>query len=190
MKRASAQANHDKSDVVEVPNNQDKESNEASEDSADQRVDQANDEYPYMLEDFGVLQFQEYVDIAKVVNASNPRQNMQLFTVDQSDPKNIRLTVYKIKRVFQSAHQIIKDKLRKKQEQEDKLGNKRMTLIDQAFFQQKFRQLLQRQTTMNKSTYKLQSFKISKYSTVKLDFRPNQIEFQDPFFILTYINDT
>ena len=43
---------------------------------------------------------------------------------------------------------------------------------------------------MNKSTYKLQSFKISKYSTVKLDYRPNQIQLQDPFFILTYVNDT
>ena len=70
-----------------------------------------------------------------MVNASNPQQNMQLFTVDQSDPKNVRLTVYKIKRSIQSAQQIIKEKLRKKQEQEDKVGSKRMTLIDQAFFQ-------------------------------------------------------
>ena len=61
---------------------------------------------------------------------------MQLFTVDHSDPKNVRLTVYKIKRIIQSAQQIIKDKLRKKQEQEDKVASKRMTLIDQAFFQQ------------------------------------------------------
>ena len=42
---------------------------------------------------------------------------------------------------------------------------------------------------MDKSTYKLQSFKISKYSTVRLDYRPNKIEFQDPYFILTYSSE-
>lgn len=40
----------------------------------------------------------------------------------------------------------------------------------------------------NKSTYKLQSFHVTKYSTVKLDYQPDQIEFYDPYFILTYAN--
>ena len=66
-----------------------------------------------MLEDFGVLQLQEYVSIAKVVNARSPRQSMQLFTVDQSDLQNIKLNVYKIKRVYQSLQQVVKDKMKK-----------------------------------------------------------------------------
>jgi len=38
----------------------------------------------------------------------------------------------------------------------------------------------------NKSTYKLLSFRISKYSTVKLDYKPLTIDFCDPYVILTY----
>jgi hypothetical protein len=70
-------------------------------------------EHPYCLEDFGVLQLQEYVDTAKVVNASNPQSAMQLFTVDCQDPEVIKMTVYKIKRLYQSMSQIIKDKIKK-----------------------------------------------------------------------------
>lgn len=38
----------------------------------------------------------------------------------------------------------------------------------------------------NKSTYRLQSFKIKTYSKVKLDFKPKEIQFYDPFFIMNY----
>ena len=37
-----------------------------------------------------------------------------------------------------------------------------------------------------KSTYRLLSFRLSKYSTVKLDFVPTTIEYVDPFFLLAY----
>ena len=154
-RRASAHNIHDISSNLDGQNNQDAEANQSNYSDQQASEDEQGAEYPYKLEDFGVLQFQEYVDVAKVVNASNPQLNMQLFTVDSSDPTNVKLTVYKIKRVIQSAQQIIKDKLRKKQEQEDKSGSKRMTLIDQAFFQQKYRQLLARSNSMNKSTYRL-----------------------------------
>jgi hypothetical protein len=33
-------------------------------------------DYPYALEDFGVLQLSEYVDIAKVANASSSHSSM------------------------------------------------------------------------------------------------------------------
>jgi hypothetical protein len=69
-------------------------------------------EYPYVLEDFGVLQLQEYVEIARVANASSSHCSMQLFTVDTQDPDNIKMTVYKIKRLYQTITQIIKDKIK------------------------------------------------------------------------------
>ena len=46
--------------------------------------------------------------------------------------------------------------------------------------------LIGKKDIRNKSTYRLQSFKVSKYSTVKLDYRPKSFEFLDPFFVLTY----
>ena len=77
------------------------------------KLDETKAEYPYSLEDFGVLQLQEYVDEAKVVNASNPQTTMQLFTIDSSDDQDIKMTVYKIKRLYQSMGQIIKEKIKK-----------------------------------------------------------------------------
>ena len=85
-----------------------------------------------MLEDFGVLQLQEYVSIAKVVNARSPRQSMQLFTVDQSDLQNIKLNVYKIKRVYQSLQQVVKDKIKKQWDQKETNNNPHW--LDQAIY--------------------------------------------------------
>jgi hypothetical protein len=53
------------------------------------------------------------VEVAKVVNASNPQTTMQLFTIDNQEEKNIKMTVYKIKRLYQSIGQIIKEKIKK-----------------------------------------------------------------------------
>ena len=49
-----------------------------------------------------------------------------------------------------------------------------------------FKTLIGKKEVRNKSTYKLLSFRISKYSTVKLDYKPQSIEFCDPYVILTY----
>mmetsp|Transcript_29651 Transcript_29651/g.45197 ORF Transcript_29651/g.45197 Transcript_29651/m.45197 type:complete len:115 (-) Transcript_29651:903-1247(-) len=43
-----------------------------------------------------------------------------------------------------------------------------------------------KQDSMDKSTYRLLSFRLSKYSTVRLDYVPANIEFIDPYIILTY----
>jgi hypothetical protein len=46
--------------------------------------------------------------------------------------------------------------------------------------------MLGKKEVRNKSTYNLLSFRISKYSTVKLDYKPQTIEYCDPYVILTY----
>ena len=43
-----------------------------------------------------------------------------------------------------------------------------------------------RKEITDKSTYRLLSFRLSKYSTVKLDYIPTKIYFVDPFFLLMY----
>ena len=96
------------------------------------------------------------------------------------------MNVYKVKRVYQSLQQVVKDKM-KKQQDERETNNPHW--LDQAIYQHKFKQMIDQKEIMDKSTYKLKSFKISKYSTVKLDYRPNKIEFEDPYFILTYSSE-
>jgi len=59
------------------------------------------------------------VEVAKVVNASNPQTTMQLFTIDSQEEKNIKMTVYKIKRLYQSIGQIIKEKIKKQKEKKN-----------------------------------------------------------------------
>jgi len=54
-----------------------------------------------------------------VVNASNPQTTMQLFTIDSQEEKNIKMTVYKIKRLYQSIGQIIKEKIKKQKEKKN-----------------------------------------------------------------------
>jgi hypothetical protein len=76
------------------------------------------------------------------------------------------MTVYKIKRLYQSITQILKEKLKNQK------GD--------------MKQIIGKKEVRNKSTYKLLSFRISKYSTVKLDYKPSDIEFCDPYVILTY----
>ena len=52
--------------------------------------------------------------------------------------------------------------------------------------QKEFKQMIGKKEVRNKSTYKLLSFRISKYSTVKLDYKPQSIDFCDPYVLLTY----
>ena len=54
-----------------------------------------------------------------MVNASNPQTTMQLFTIDSQEEKNIKMTVYKIKRLYQSIGQIIKEKIKKQKEKKN-----------------------------------------------------------------------
>ena len=79
------------------------------------------------------------------------------------------MTVYKIKRLYQSITQILKDKIKNQKEQ-----------------MKNIKQIIGKKEVRNKSTYKLLSFTISKYSTVKLDYKPQTMEFCDPYVILTY----
>tara|TARA_B110000285_G_scaffold114575_1_gene129897 strand:+ start:310 stop:453 length:144 start_codon:yes stop_codon:yes gene_type:complete len=44
---------------------------------------------------------------------------MQLFTIDSQEEKNIKMTVYKIKRLYQSIGQIIKEKIKKQKEKKN-----------------------------------------------------------------------
>ena len=62
------------------------------------------------------------------------------------------MNVYKIKRLYQTVHQVLKEKINRGQKE--------------------FKQMIGKKEVRNKSTYKLLSFRISKYSTVKLDYKP------------------
>ena len=103
---------------------------------------------------------------------------MQLFTIDSQEEKNIKMTVYKIKRLYQSIGQIIKEKIKKQKEKKNYNPQNKILAIPISNQNKK--------EVKNKSTYKLLSFRISKYSTVKLDYLPKNIEFYDPYIILTY----
>mmetsp|Transcript_12763 Transcript_12763/g.21552 ORF Transcript_12763/g.21552 Transcript_12763/m.21552 type:complete len:759 (-) Transcript_12763:196-2472(-) len=162
------------------------------------------DNYPYVLEDFGVLQLQEYVDVAQLATGFSQKSGvpyMQLFTVDAGDAKDVKLTVYKIKRLYQSQGSINKEKFKREKELLDKQQHYLKQLnkgnLDQSshnLVQQKLKQLLAKysgagysgRSIQYKSTYRLLSFRLSKYSTVKLDYRPVSIQFYDPYFILNY----
>ena len=54
---------------------------------------------PYTTETFGMLELKEYAQMALVGNVEH---GLQLFTIDSSNLANIRLSVYKIKRSYQT----------------------------------------------------------------------------------------
>lgn len=115
---------------------------------------------------------------------------MQLFTVDSTtDPADINLTVYKIKRQCQSPNQILQQKVLQESPAPSTSGQPQARFITNKQQLLRLRKLLARHEQMCKSTYRLQSFRIIKYSTVRLDFVPKTIELQDPFFLLYYENN-
>ena len=68
---------------------------ESQADTLVKRINKKKDKpqyYPYKLEDFGILQLQEFVSQANIAHYSS---NMQLFTIEKGAKS--KLTVYKIK---------------------------------------------------------------------------------------------
>jgi len=83
---------------------------------AETQEDDLQENNPYVLEDFGVLELQEKVTIARTANASKHSTYMQIFTIDSSDSSHVKLTVYKVKRSYQSRQQILNEKLNQEKE--------------------------------------------------------------------------
>ena len=87
--------------------------------------------------------------------------------------------MYKIKNKKQTELQVRQSKyLKFRQANKDKEDH----IIDKQYM---FDRMNNKQVK-DKSTYRLHQFIIKKYSKVKLDFIPKDIQFHDPYFIMTY----
>ena len=125
---------------------------------------------------------------ACLANCSSPLKTMQLITIEGKDIENLRMSIFKIKRIYASKQSILKEKVRVQREvlEMQRATNPNLKSLPQ--LQKKLKEYIlnYQKEKQNKSTYRLTSFRLSRYSTVKLDYHPTKITFAEPFFLLNY----